>query len=107
MGVKTPMTQQQDGRALMPSESDPALRVFASGITELWADGVRPGDRLARLGDSALETERPLHVAMDDSTTTLCGTPVHDLREYPVDFAAQELRIRCPVCDETLGHPSR
>ena len=31
---------------------------------------------------------------------------VHDLREYPVDFAAQELRIRCPVCDEKLGQPT-
>jgi hypothetical protein len=91
----------------MPPAGERPLRVFASGANQLWADGVRPGHRLGSLGEEkALETERPLHVAVDDSDTTLCGTPVHDLREYPVDFAAQELRIRCPVCDEKLGQPT-
>jgi hypothetical protein len=80
------------------------LRVLASGITELWADGVRPGNRLESLGKAALEAERPLHVAVASSGTTLCGLPVHDLREYPIDFAAQEAHLRCPVCDERLGN---
>ena len=81
-------------------------RVFASGATELWADGVRQGDRLGALGDAALEVERPFHVAVDGSRTTLCGAAVDNLREYPIDFAAQEQRIRCPICDEKLDHPS-
>jgi hypothetical protein len=82
------------------------LRVLASGATELWADGVRQGNRLEGLGEAALEAERPLHVAIDGSDRTLCDMPVADLREYPVDFAAQEQRIRCPLCDERLGHPT-
>jgi hypothetical protein len=82
------------------------LRVLASGATELWADGVRQGNRLEALGEAALEAERPLHVARDGSDRTLCDMPVDDLREYPVDFAAQEQRIRCPLCDERLGHPT-
>jgi hypothetical protein len=87
-------------------ESEPqAFRVLASGATELWADGVRGGHRLAGLGDDALEAERPFHVAAQGSDRTLCGTPVRDLREYPIDFASQEQRIRCPLCDERLGHP--
>jgi hypothetical protein len=84
----------------MPPGQD--FRVFASGAVELWADGVRAGDRRGSLGDTALETERPLHVALDDADVTLCGVPVRDLREYPVDFAAQEQRIRCPRCDDEL-----
>ncbi len=83
------------------------LRVLASGATELWADTVRMGDRLDALGDAALEAERPFHVALPRSETTLCGVAVRVLREYPIDFAAQEQRIRCPVCDERLGHPHR
>lgn len=82
-------------------------RVFASGATELWADGVRQGDRLAGLGDDALELERPFHVALDGSEHTVCGASIAHLREYPIDFAAQESHIRCPVCDEKLGHPRR
>lgn len=82
------------------------LRVLASGATELWADGVRQGNRLGGLGEAALEAERPLHVALDGSERTLCDMPVEGLREYPVDFVAQEQRIRCPLCDERLGHPS-
>lgn len=82
-----------------------AHRVLASGATELWADGVRHGHKLDGLGDAALEAERPFHVALEGSDHTLCGTSVTDLREYPIDFAAQEQRIRCPVCDETLGSP--
>jgi hypothetical protein len=82
------------------------LRVLASGATELWADGVRQGNRLGSLGEAALEAERPLHVAVEGSDRTLCGESVEDLREYPVDFAAQEQRIRCPLCDGKLGHPT-
>lgn len=81
------------------------LRVLASGVTELWADGVRPGHRLDSLGQRALEAERPLHVAVAGEDRTLCGLAVDHLREYPVDFAAQEQRIRCPTCDDQLGHP--
>lgn len=81
------------------------LRVLASGVTELWADGVRPGHRLDALGEQALEAERPLHVAIAGQSTTLCGLSVDHLREYPVDFAAQEQRIRCPTCDDRLGNP--
>jgi hypothetical protein len=88
----------------MGSETQ-ALRVLASGATELWADGVRRGHRLDGLGDAALEAERPFHVAVQGSDHTLCGTPVRDLREYPIDFASQEQRIRCPICDERLDHP--
>ncbi len=84
---------------MSPSEG---LRVFSSGITELWTDGVRTGHKLGSLGKAALETERPLHVAADGADVTLCGTPLHDLHEYPVDFAAQEQRIRCPRCDTEL-----
>lgn len=82
-----------------------AIRVLASGATELWADGVQSGHKLGRLGDEALEAERPFHVALPGATRTLCGTDVEHLREYPIDFAAQETRIRCPLCDERLGHP--
>ena len=84
-----------------------SLRVLASGATELWADGVRQGHRLGSLGDAALEAERPFHVAIDGHDTTLCGEPVRDLREYPIEFEAQEQRIRCPVCDEMLEHPTQ
>jgi len=82
-----------------------SVRVLASGATELWADGVRQGHRLGSLGDAALEAERPFHVALADSDHTLCGRPVHGLREYPIDFTAQEQRIRCPVCDQRLAQP--
>jgi hypothetical protein len=85
--------------------NEQTLRVLASGATELWADGVRPGNRLSALGSEALEAERPFHVAFPGSDRTVCGTSVRDLREYPIDFAAQEQRIRCPLCDERLGHP--
>jgi hypothetical protein len=88
-------------------DSEPqTLRVLASGATELWADGIRQGHKLGSLGDAALEAERPFHVAVQGSDRTLCGVSVDDLREYPIDFAAQEQRIRCPICDERLGHPS-
>jgi hypothetical protein len=83
------------------------LKVLASGATELWANGVRQGDRLDGLGEEALEAERPFHVAEGDDPTTLCGASARDMREYPIDFAAQEQRIRCPICDEKLGHPTR
>jgi hypothetical protein len=83
------------------------LRVLASGATELWADGVRRGDRLAALGEAALQVERPLHLAADGAGQTLCGVPVDDLREYPVDFSAQELRVRCPGCDQILTESRR
>ena len=85
--------------------TEQTLRVLASGATELWADGVRAGNRLGALGSEALEAERPFHVATPGNQRTLCGTAVRDLREYPIDFAAQEQRIRCPLCDERLGHP--
>ena len=85
--------------------TEQTLRVLASGATELWADGVRAGNRLGALGNEALEAERPFHVATPGNQRTLCDTPVRDLREYPIDFAAQEQRIRCPLCDERLGHP--
>ena len=78
------------------------LRVLASGATELWADGVRPQDRLARLGEKALDVERPLHLAADGAAQTLCGVAVDHLREYPVDFSAQEPRVRCPGCDQIV-----
>jgi hypothetical protein len=83
------------------------LRVFASGATELWADGVRQGHRLGALGDEALEAERPFHVAVNGNDRTVCGMSLEGLREYPIDFAAQERRIRCPLCDERLAHPTR
>ncbi|HEX4687128.1 MAG TPA: hypothetical protein VH228_10110 [Nocardioides sp.] len=86
-------------------EDSGQLRVLASGATELWAGEVRQGDRLGGLGDDALEAERPFHVAVDGNDTTLCGASVRYLVEYPIDFAAQEQRIRCPICDERLGHP--
>ena len=82
------------------------LRVLASGATELWADHVRMGDRREGLCDAALEAERPLHVAVEGSRHTLCGLSVDDLHEYQVDFAAQETRIRCPLCDQRFEHPS-
>jgi hypothetical protein len=82
------------------------LRVLASGATELWAGSVRAGNRLEGLGDAALEAERPFHVAVVDADRTLCGVIVDHLREYPIEFAAQEQRIRCPLCDEVLGHPT-
>ena len=85
--------------------TEQTLLVLASGATELWADEVRPGNRLSALGSAALEAERPFHVASPGSDRTLCGTPVRGLRDYPIDFAAQEQRIRCPLCDERLGHP--
>jgi hypothetical protein len=78
------------------------FRVFSSGATELYADGVRTGHKLDGLGDAALEVERPLHVAVEGSEQTLCGRPLHDLHEYPVDFTAQEHRIRCPRCDDAV-----
>ena len=81
------------------------LSVFASGATELWAANVRQGDRLSGLGEEALEIERPLHVAVTGEDTTVCGVSTRNLVEYPIDFAAQEQRIRCPLCDERLGHP--
>jgi hypothetical protein len=84
---------------MSPSEG---LRVFSSGATELWADGVRTGHKLGSLGKAALETERPLHVAAAGADVTLCGMPLKDLHEYPVDFAVQEQRIRCPRCDDEL-----
>jgi hypothetical protein len=78
------------------------LRVLASGATELWADGVRQGDRLAGLGETAVEVERPLHLAAVGAAQTLCGVPVDHLREYPVDFSAQEPGVRCPGCDQIV-----
>lgn len=83
------------------------LRVLASGATELWAGGVRGGDRLSSLGEEALEMERPFHVAIDGAPTTLCGARAGVLVEYPIDFAAQQPRLRCPICDQKLGHPTR
>jgi hypothetical protein len=87
-------------------ERDSELRVLASGATELWADGVRQGDRLSGLGQDALELERPLHLAEPGAARTLCGRTVTTLREYPVRFAEQEPRLRCPRCDEVAGHPA-
>ena len=82
----------------MNDEGGGRPRVLASGATELWADGVRPGDRLAGLGEAAMHIERPLHLAAPSSDRTWCGLPVTDLREYPVDFAAQADALRCPTC---------
>jgi hypothetical protein len=79
--------------------------VLASGATELWAADVRAGHRLDGLGDAAMDVERPLHVARDGEPRTLCGLEVKGFREYPIDFSVQEQRIRCPTCDESLGHP--
>jgi hypothetical protein len=84
---------------------DARLRVLGSGATELWAADVRSDHRLDSLGEAALEVERPLHVAWEGSEQTLCGEAVWPMREYPVDFAAQEQHIRCPACDAQLGHP--
>jgi hypothetical protein len=81
------------------------FRVLASGATQLWAPDVRPGDRRVGLGEEALEFERPLHVAGEGADQTVCGESVRHMREYAVEFAAQETRIRCPVCDQRLGHP--
>jgi hypothetical protein len=78
------------------------VRGLASGATELWADGVRPGHRLDALGEKALEAERPLHIALDDSDRTLCLELVRDLRESPVDFEALDQHLRCPACDRQL-----
>jgi len=89
------------------SQDDNRLRVLASGATELWAATARQGDRLGALGEAALEVERPLHVAHEGADQTVCGESVRDMREYQVDFAAQEQRIRCPACDRQLGHPVR
>jgi len=83
------------------SDEQIPLRVLASGATELWADGVRPGHRLDGLGQAALTSERPFHVALLGSDHTLCGASVDDLREYPIDFRALETRMKCPACDET------
>lgn len=88
------------------AESTETLRVLACGATELWAEGMRRGHRREGLGDAALEAERPFHVAVKGAHSTLCGTRVEDLHEYPIDFAAQEQRIRCPLCDLKLGHPT-
>jgi hypothetical protein len=52
-----------------------------------------------------MDVERPLHVARDGEPRTLCGLEVKGFREYPIDFSVQEQRIRCPTCDESLGHP--
>jgi hypothetical protein len=76
---------------------------MASGASELWAGGARPGHRLDGLGEAALEVERPLHLAASGSDRTLCGQLVWDLREYPVDFARQERRLRCPLCDQEFS----
>jgi hypothetical protein len=89
------------------SELTDAARVLASGATELWAEGMRRGGGREHLSDAALEAERPLHVAVDGGDSTLCGTDAGTLHEYPIDFAAQEQRIRCPICDRLLGHPTR
>jgi hypothetical protein len=80
--------------------------VLASGATELWVGRVRPGHKLAALGGAALEAERPLHVAAHGADRTLCDVRTDDLREYPVDFASLEPRLRCPLCNEKLGHPA-
>jgi hypothetical protein len=80
--------------------------VFASGATELWTGQVRAGHRIDGLGDAAMDVERPLHLARDGESHTLCGLAVDGFREYPVDFSAQEQRIRCPTCDESLGQPT-
>jgi len=89
------------------TQDESRLRVLASGATELWAATARQGNRLSALGDAALELERPLHAARDGADQTVCGEPVRYMREYQVDFAAQEQRIRCPACDQQLGHPVR
>jgi hypothetical protein len=83
--------QRQDRRS---------VRVLASGATELWAADVRPGHRLDRLGQAALELERPLHIALEDADLTLCGTSTRELREYPVEFTGLARHIKCPLCDE-------
>jgi hypothetical protein len=88
-------------------DEDSTVRVLASGATELWAAGVRPGDRLARLGDAALEVERPLHVAMGGANLTLCGSSTRDLREYAVDFASLERHIKCPLCAERFDRSAK
>jgi hypothetical protein len=96
-----------DSYDLQMEENGVNLRVLASGATELWAGDVRQGNRLSSLGEDALEVERPLHVAIDDELTTLCGARASVLVEYPIDFAAQEPRFRCPICDEKLDHPTQ
>jgi hypothetical protein len=81
------------------------VRLLASGATELSAANVRPGDRLAGLGDAALKVERPLHVAQRGADLTLCGSSTRDLREYAVDFTAIEEHIKCPLCAERSASP--
>ena len=92
------------GRGAVTSEHR-RLRVLASGATELWAPDVRQGDRGPALGDAALEIERPLHAAREGADHTVCGQPTWHMHEYPISFADQELRLRCPACDRLLGHP--
>jgi hypothetical protein len=87
------------------SEPASAWRVLASGATQLWADGVRQGDRRPGLGDGALETGRPLHLASAASDLTLCGLSCADMIEYRVEFSAQEPRIQCPACAAASGRP--
>ncbi len=87
-------------------ENGERFRVLASGVQELWADGVRTGHRLDALGEAALEAERPLHVAVAESDHTVCGRSAASMREYPVEFSALEERLRCPRCDDALGHPT-
>jgi hypothetical protein len=84
-------------------EQSGEYRVFASGAYELWAGSVRPRHRLDGLGDEALHLERPLHLAPEGATRTVCGMPVTELREYPVDFADQDMSLRCPMCDDVAG----
>jgi len=105
LGALTGGRWSRSVRGVTDSAGNSPFRVLASGATELWAGRVRRGDKLAALGDAALEVERPMHVAGQDSERTLCGQRVDDLREYPVDFPSLEPRLRCPLCDAKLGHP--
>lgn len=78
-------------------------RVFASGVDELSAGGVRPRHRLETPGPAEPHLERPLHLAPPEAKRTLCGMPVVHLREYPVVFADQDPSLRCPMCDEATA----
>jgi hypothetical protein len=98
--MKRPVQTRPYFRGMEPTDD---YRVFASGASELWAGSVRPRHRLDGLGDAALHLERPLHLAPASAKRTICGMPVADMREYPVDFADQDVSLRCPMCNDIAG----
>ena len=82
------------------------IRVLASGATELWADGVREGHKLDRLGDEALEAERPFHVALPGAQQTLCGADVEHLRDTRSTSPHKKRGSGVPSATRGWGTPS-